>query len=198
MRMSTRSCSGRLGVSDRSVTKWESGVTVPRADSQEILDTMLGRASADELARFELFLADEPAEATEAISGGDGKAARMPYARTSVRGEKRRLREHMRAEGLDYRQIATEFARVYKLRPRAAWREAYGWSLQEAAAKINAYRGNTGLDPAGLSGMTAPHLCEHENWPGYGNSPAGRKPSPYLLAVLAGIYGCHVSDLIDL
>ncbi len=198
MRMSTRSFSGRLGISDRSVTKWESGVTVPRADSQEILDTMLGRASADELARFELFLADEPAEATEAISGGDGKAARMPYARTSVRGEKRRLREQMRAEGLDYRQIATEFARVYKLRPRAAWREAYGWSLQEAAAKINAYRGNTGLDPAGLSGMTAPHLCEHENWPGYGNSPAGRKPSPYLLAVLAGIYGCHVSDLIDL
>ena len=80
----------------------------------------------------------------------DGKAeARMPYAKTSLRREKRELRESMRAAGLDYRQIATEFTRAYKLRPRAAWREAYGWSLQDAADKINSYRGNVGLDPGG-------------------------------------------------
>ena len=122
----------------------------------------------------------------------------MPYARTSLRREKRHLRESMRAMGLEYRQIAMEFARAYKLRPRAAWREAYGWSLQDAADRINDFRGNVGLDPRGISSMTAPHLSEYESWPGYGGKPSGRRPNPYLLAVLASIYGCHVSDLIDL
>jgi hypothetical protein len=34
--------------------------------------------------------------------------------------------------------------------------------------------------------------------PGYGDIPRGRRPNPYLIAVLAGIYDCQVSDLIDL
>lgn len=122
----------------------------------------------------------------------------MPYARTSLRGSQRKMHECMRAAGLDHRQIAVEFSRIYKLRPRAAWRHAYGLSLQEAADSINAYKGDNGLDPGGLSGMTAPHLSEHENWPGHGDIPTGRKPSPYLIAVLASIYNCEVSDLIDL
>jgi hypothetical protein len=37
-----------------------------------------------------------------------------------------------------------------------------------------------------------------ENWPGEGPSPTGRKPSPYLLALLASVYSCAVLDLIDL
>ncbi|HUY49456.1 MAG TPA: hypothetical protein VMV92_27650 [Streptosporangiaceae bacterium] len=61
----------------------------------------------------------------------------MPYAKTSLRAEKRALREKMRALGLGYGEIAAEFARRYRLRPRAAWREAYGWSLTEAARQIN-------------------------------------------------------------
>lgn len=121
----------------------------------------------------------------------------MPYAKTSLRKEKRELRDRMRSMGCDYRQIAAEFARAYRLRPRAAWREAYGWSLQETADRINVYRGATGLDSGGISGMTSAHLCEYENWPGYGVNPGGRKPSPYLLAVLAGVYNCDVTDLVD-
>jgi hypothetical protein len=104
----------------------------------------------------------------------------------------------MRAEGLDRRQIATEFSRLYKLRPRAAWRESYGWSQQEAADNINEYRGAAGLDASGISGMTAAHLCEYESWPGYGDLPTGRRPNPHVLAVLAKIYDCQVSELIDL
>ena len=46
--------------------------------------------------------------------------------------------------------------------------------------------------------MTAAHLCEHENWPGHGPEPSGRRPTPYLLALLAAVYGCAVTDLIDL
>ena len=106
----------------------------------------------------------------------------MPIVRITLPAEKRALREKMRALGLGHREIAAEFARRYRLRPRAAWREAHGWSLREAAAQINAYTGTVGLDPGGISSMTAPHLCEHENWPGPGPQPSGRRPSPYLLA----------------
>jgi hypothetical protein len=122
----------------------------------------------------------------------------MAYAKTSLRRQKRDLREQMRSMGLGYRDIAAEFARRYSLRPRAAWREAYGWSLQDTADRINDFRGNTGLDPGGLAGMTAPHLSEYERWPGHAPEPSGRRPTPYLLAVLAAVYDCAVTDLIDL
>jgi hypothetical protein len=122
----------------------------------------------------------------------------MAYAKTSLRKEKRDLRERMRAMGFDYRQIASEFSRVYALRPRAAWREAYGLSLVEAATKFNAYCGDTGLDPRGMSAMTAGHLSEYENWPGPGAQPTGRKPSPYFLAVLSEVYGCQATELVDI
>ena len=79
----------------------------------------------------------------------------MPIVRITLPAEKRALREKMRALGLDHREIAAEFARRYRLRPRAAWREAHGWSLREAAAQINAYTGTVGLDPGGISSVTA-------------------------------------------
>ena len=122
----------------------------------------------------------------------------MAYARTSLRAEKRALREKMRAMGFGHGEIAAELARRYRFRPRAAWRGAHGWSLKEAAARINAHSGEVGLDPGGIAAMTAAHLCEHENWPGHGPEPSGRRPTPYLLAVLAAVYGCAVTDLIDL
>ena len=122
----------------------------------------------------------------------------MPYAKTSLRAEQRALREKMRALGLSHRQIAVEFARRYGLRPRAAWRQAYGWSLKEAAEQINSRAGDTGLDPYGSAAMTGPHLCEYENWPGPGPKPAGRRPTPLVLALLATTYNTPtVHDLLD-
>ena len=122
----------------------------------------------------------------------------MAYAKTSLRAEKRALREKMRALGFGYGDIAAEFARRYRSRPRTAWREAYGWSLKETADQINSHCGKVGLDPAAIAGMTAAHLCEYENWPGAGAEPSGRRPTPYLLSLLATVYGCAVSDLVDL
>jgi hypothetical protein len=123
----------------------------------------------------------------------------MANAKTSLRGEQRELRERMRALGLSRRQIAVEFARRYGLRPRAAWRHAYGWSQNEAAERISDYAARSGLDPDGVTvAMTAPHLSEYEKWPGSGSMPAGRRPTPYLLALLASIYECAVHDLLDL
>jgi hypothetical protein len=101
----------------------------------------------------------------------------MPYAKTSLRAEQRALREKMRELGMSHRQIAVEFARRYQLRSRAAWRNAYGWSLTEAAGQISTYAACTGLDNGTTVAMTAAHLCEHENWPGQGHEPAGRKPT---------------------
>lgn len=123
----------------------------------------------------------------------------MAYAKTSLRAEQRALRDRMRALGLDHRQIAFEFARRYKLRPRAAWRHAHGWSLTEAAQRINSYATQAGIDRTGMTvAMTGPHLCEVEAWPGHGTEPTGRRPTPYLLSLLAAAYGCAVQDLLDL
>lgn len=123
----------------------------------------------------------------------------MPYAKTSLRAEQRALREEMRALGMSHRQIAVEFGRRYRLRPRAAWRHAHGWSLTEAAQQINAYAARTGLEADGVTvvAMTSAHLCEHENWPGQGGKPTGRRPTPYLLSLLAAVNGCTVHDLLD-
>src|SRR5437879_2866285 len=109
----------------------------------------------------------------------------MPYSKTSLRAEKRALRDKMHALGLGYGETAAELGRRYHLRPRPAWREAHGWSLKEAAERINAFRGDVGLDPESLAGLTATHLCERENWPGSGSEPTGRKPTPHQLAILA-------------
>jgi hypothetical protein len=123
----------------------------------------------------------------------------MPYAKTSLRAEQATLREKMRTAGMSYRQIAFEFARRYGLRPRAAWRHAYGWSLKEAAEQVNSHAGATGLDPGGKAAMTGPHLCEYESWPGHGTRPVGRRPTPSVLALLAAAYNAAtIHDLLDL
>jgi hypothetical protein len=121
----------------------------------------------------------------------------MAYAKTSLRAEQRALRERMRDQGMSTGQIALGFAQHFGLRPRAAWRTAYGWSLTEAAEQINAYAAGSGLSNGGTVAMTAAHLCEHENWPGQGPVPTGRKPGPFLLSLLAAVYGCTIQDLLD-
>jgi hypothetical protein len=122
----------------------------------------------------------------------------MAYAKTGLRAEQRVLREKMRGLGMSHRQIAVEFARRYRLRSRAAWRQAYGWSQTEAAEQISTYAAHSGLGPDGTTvTMTGPHLCEYENWPGEGPAQSGRRPTPYLLSLLAAVYGCTVHDLLD-
>lgn len=122
----------------------------------------------------------------------------MPYAKTSLRAQQRALREKMRAVGLSHRQIAFEFARRYKLRPRAAWRHAHGWSLTEAARQITTYAVRAGLGHGVTTvAMSSSHLCEVEAWPGEGARPSGRRPTPYLLSLLAGVYACTAADLLD-
>lgn len=121
----------------------------------------------------------------------------MPYAKTSLRARQRALCKELRERGMSNEQIVHELVRQYKLRPRAAWRVAHGWSLTEAAEQINVYAAGSGLGSSNTVAMTAAHLSEHENWPGVASVPTGRRPTPYLLSLLAAVYGCAIDDLLD-
>ena len=96
----------------------------------------------------------------------------------------------MRGLGMSYAEIAAEMARRYKLRPRAAWRIAWGWTLEEAAERYNALRAKD--EAQALASLTGSRLSEWENWPF-----STRKPSVLGLCLLAEIYQAGVLDLID-
>jgi len=88
------------------------------------------------------------------------------------------LRERMRALGLSHDEIAAEVSRRYQVRPRQAYRLAWGWTLDQAAARFNERAASEGTDPQGRASMTGPHLCEVEKWP-----DSSRKPSAYVLCL---------------
>jgi hypothetical protein len=114
----------------------------------------------------------------------------VPGRNASQRAEQRALREQMRGLGMSRAEIAAEMARRYKLRPRAAWRTAWGWTLPEAADRYNALRGRGQAQP--VTSLTASRLSEWENWP-----LSARRPPVTGLCLLAEMYQCGVLDLID-
>lgn len=109
-----------------------------------------------------------------------------------LKAEVEGLRHRMRALGFDYGEAAGELARRYRLRPREAYRFAYGWSLDEAAAQFNARAMQEGAGPPARAIMTGNRLYEFERWPF-----AGYKPSVDLLLRLARVYDTHVLSLLD-
>lgn len=117
----------------------------------------------------------------------------VPSGRKGFKAELDGLRERMRAVGFSFEEIAAEFARRYRLRPREAYRFAYGWTLDGAAERFNACAAKEGADPEGRASLTGSRLCEFEKWP---DGP--RKPSIYVLCVLARIYETDVMCLLDL
>jgi hypothetical protein len=78
------------------------------------------------------------------------------------------------------------------VRPREAYQLAWGWTLEQAAARFNERAGREGSDPQGRATMTGPHLCECEKWP-----RSTRRPSVYVLCMLAVIYEAEALDLAD-
>jgi transcriptional regulator with XRE-family HTH domain len=110
----------------------------------------------------------------------------------SFKAEVDAARERMRVLGLGYDEIAAELARRYRLRPRKAYRIAHGWTLDQAAGRFNARAAEEEADPNARTSMTGPHLCEYEQWP-----DGGRKPSVYMLLVLAKVYDTDVLCLLD-
>ncbi|OHV50897.1 hypothetical protein CcI156_01375 [Frankia sp. CcI156] len=96
--------------------------------------------------------------------------------------------------GMTHAEIADEFMVRYRVRPRTAFRQAYGWTLTRAADHINGHAAELGIDPDGGARVTESHLCEVEHWPdGYSR----RRPTPQILALLASTYGTDVHMLVD-
>jgi len=103
------------------------------------------------------------------------------------------LRERMRGPGFSYDEIAIEVTRRYPVRPRQAYRLAWGWTLDKVAERFNELAAREGTDPEGRAGMSSSHLCELERWP-----DSDRKPSVYVLCLLARVYETDVLCLLDL
>ena len=103
------------------------------------------------------------------------------------------LRERMRGLGFSYDEIAAEMGRRYRLRPRQAYRLAWGWSLEQAAARFNDRAARQDADPDARASLTGSRLSEFEHWP-----RSSRKPSVYVLVMLAEIYQTDVLCLLDL
>jgi hypothetical protein len=61
------------------------------------------------------------------------------------------------------------------------------------AERFNELAAREGTDPGGRAGMSSPHLCELERWP-----DSDRKPSVYVLCLLAKVYETDVLCLLDL
>src|SRR5580658_3495713 len=118
------------------------------------------------------------------------RLVRVPEHNASQRAGQRKLREQMRGLGMSRAEITAEMARRYKLRPRTAWRIAWGWTLAEAAARYNALRARSA--PEAVTSLTGSRLSGWETWPF-----SSRKPSITGLCLPAEIYQCSVLDLID-
>lgn len=102
-------------------------------------------------------------------------------------------RQRMLTMGLDIGQIAAEFRGSFRLRPRAAWRHAHGWTLEEAAQALNRYAAESGRDPHGRVSVWGSQIAAYESWP-----RGGRKPSARTLQLMAGAYGTGVDNLLDI
>ncbi len=126
-------------------------------------------------------------------SSGAGRQASVTAGRKGFKAELDGLRDRMRSLGFSYDEIAAEVGRRYRLRPREAYRLAWGWTLEQAAARFNGHAAREGTDPQARASMTGPHLCELEKWP-----RSTRKPSVYVLVMLAEIYETDVLCLLDL
>ncbi|WP_344216434.1 helix-turn-helix transcriptional regulator [Kribbella sancticallisti] len=103
---------------------------------------------------------------------------------TSLRRERRQWSADLRAFGSTWVEIADVFADRYGLNPRVAFRLAHGWSQREAAEHWNR------LWPADLK--TFKNFSYWEQWP----ATTGYAPSLDVLARLAELYQCSVSDLV--
>lgn len=100
------------------------------------------------------------------------------------------LRRRLSDWGWPTDEIAAAIGAQFRLRPRAAYRYAVGFSGQKAADAYNARFGTAG----GPAPMSKTRISEYENWPMGRNT---RKPSLIVLDNLAQLYGTTRRRLTD-
>jgi len=133
-----------------------------------------------------------PASDTSRTGQAGPRLAPARAGSKGYRAELDSLRERMRGRGFSLDEIAAEIGRRYQVRPREAYRLAWGWSLEKAAGRFNDRACREGADAEGRASLTGSRLSEFEHWP-----QTARKPSVYVLCMLAGIYQTDVLCLLD-
>jgi tetratricopeptide (TPR) repeat protein len=88
--------------------------------------------------------------------------------------------------------VAQEMQQRWGFRPREAYRHAVGWSQDQVAAQFTESAARMGTDRGPHSPMIGTRIGEYERWP-----HGGRRPSTYVLTVLAALYRTTLDRLLD-
>jgi transcriptional regulator with XRE-family HTH domain len=98
----------------------------------------------------------------------------------------------MLAANCSHDLIVHEMQQRWGFRPREAHRHAIGWSQDQVAAQFTESAARMGSDRSPHSPMIGTRVGEYERWP-----HGGRRPSTYVLTVLANIYRTSLDRLLD-
>jgi hypothetical protein len=94
---------------------------------------------------------------------GQAGAGTMPgTGRKGFKAELDSLRERMSGRGFSLDEIAAEIGRRYRVRPREAYRLAWGWSLEKAAVRFDEHACRQDADAEGRASLTGSRLSEWE------------------------------------
>ncbi len=111
--------------------------------------------------------------------------------KSGAKADRAALRQQLFDAGRTLDDVAAEMHRRWRFRPRESYRHAHGWSQDEVAARFTEVA--AGLAPGTRSApMVGTRIGEYERWP-----VGGRRPSPYVLTVLAEVYGTDLARLLD-
>jgi tetratricopeptide (TPR) repeat protein len=113
-------------------------------------------------------------------------------AKAGSKAERDALRQEMLAAHCSQDLIAQEMQQRWGFRPREAHRHAVGWSQDQVAARFTETAARIRSDGGQLSPMIGTRIGEYERWP-----HGGRRPSTYVLTVLAVLYETTVDRLLD-
>jgi transcriptional regulator with XRE-family HTH domain len=111
--------------------------------------------------------------------------------KSGAKADRAALRQQLIGAGRTLDDVAAEMRRRWRFRPRESYRHAHGWSQDEVAVRFTEVAAR--LAPGTrTSPMVGTRIGEYERWP-----IGGRRPSPYVLTVLAEVYGTDLARLLD-